>query len=431
MIAARQTWALLIALMVVLAADAAVRLWPEHLPQEIWLPVVQPDDALAIEIRGHERQTRLVREGDGWAVDGLGYPADAQRVRALLKRLGGGVALKTPVDAGDHARYGLDGADRVVVEVTGAEGPLLRLIVGHDAPGGATWVRLPDRDEVYLARIGGREALTRSPGEWRDRSVLSVPPGEIVAIRAAGAHLVRDRAPDDRDGTGHGAWRLADDPTVAVDQELIDALTRMLGGLTAQEVLASDHPAGLDRPVAVVEVELRDGTVHSLTLGRTADGAYARSAPGAPIHRIAPQLVDLLASGPAAWRDRTLLAVDGIVRMTLIEGDEARVAELDRRTRTWALVEPRGLDGDPRAMAATAAALSRLRADRLLEGVSAADAGLPGPARVVLVDERGGEHLVEVGGPVDGAGQVHVRVGDRIGAVSGQTWRALRRAWLR
>lgn len=160
----------------------------------------------------------LERRGADWWLVGPGEGlADGKLVETLLAGLAPGVSLGLPLDS-ERDRYGLGNADVVTVRLDG-EDVAATLYVGGDAPGGDTFVRLPERPDVFRAAIGGREAFARPASAWRDRTLVAGDPADVDQVVFHGLTFSR---------TGDG-WRLEGPElpvggTLDVDNARVDAL---------------------------------------------------------------------------------------------------------------------------------------------------------------------------------------------------------------
>ncbi|MEZ4241264.1 MAG: hypothetical protein R3F59_34925 [Myxococcota bacterium] len=130
---------------------------------------------------------------------------------------------------------------------------LLTLEVGHDAGGGATFVRWPDALIVYRARIGGRDRFARPAAGWADRDVVGLAPDDVLTLRIPGV-VDAHRA----DGSWVGADGPVDGPTVA---RVVAELAR----LRAAGVVG-ERSVDWDGPVVTLGAADRDVT---LTLGHS------------------------------------------------------------------------------------------------------------------------------------------------------------------
>ena len=156
-----------------------------------WIALTQGDETL-----------RMERSDDGWAVvQPYRHSADPTAVDAIVDVLAAGVVPDARVDEGEHDRYGLDGADPIRVEAGDPDQTLGALYVGNDAVDGTTFVRFAGAEEVYRARIGGRDRYDRPAGAWRNPRLLQLPVDRITSIAVA------------RDDGQPTAWRLLTTPS--------------------------------------------------------------------------------------------------------------------------------------------------------------------------------------------------------------------------
>jgi len=403
------------------------------------LPAFEPATATWLALTHGDETLRMERSDDGWAVvQPYRHSADPTAVDAIVDVLAAGVVPDARVDAGEHDRYGLDGADPIRVEAGDPDQTLGALYVGNDAVDGATFVRFAGADEVYRARIGGRDRYDRPAGAWRNPRLLQLPVDRITSIAVArddGQRIEIRRTP--ALGTGApGAWTLADDPTFPVDPALADAFTGALASLQATEVLSPDHPAGLDPAGGTLTLTLDDGRTHELLLGIEGDAGFSTRPSRDAVYRLSGRLVHRLLADRDRWRDHTLLALDPAQIRVLewIEGTDRVRLERDDRTGQWFARDP-NLDIDARAVAATAGFLARARAERFVP-IPADQAGLPGTRSISIVAERA--WTLQLGAPapgaLDGVDAVYVRIAeqpDRIGLMEADLVSRLAQAFAR
>lgn len=419
---AAATWRLLGAIAVVGGLDVAARSWVGAANAPLpTLPAVDPATVSWVVLTHGDERLRLERSDAGWeVVSPYHHPADPVAVERLLSPLTRGLRPDGRVGRGDLEPYGLDGADPVKVELGSGESALVSLYVGHDAPGGATFVRFPDDDLVVRANLGGRARFDRPARAWRDGRLWEVPVDRITTlqvVRPEGTVTLR---------LGGIGWSLAEDPAFPVDPALSQAIVAAVADLRAPEVLSADHPAGLDPPAGTLTLTLDDGSTRSARLGRVGDGAFAAIDGRDGVYRLDPRLVDRLLADREGWRDNTLWSVEPEALRELVwVGDGSSVrAVRDPRTGTWV-----GSDADPRALDAAARFLVRARVERFV-AVPPAEAGFPSGRSIRVIGER--THTLELGGPgvIDGRPAVHVRDPgrpDRIGLLEADV---ARRLWL-
>jgi hypothetical protein len=198
---------------------------------ELRLPDLAPADVEQIEVAGPADTVRLVREGEGWTVNGAA--ADPAEVRKLFAALADSATTTELVarNAVSHGRLGVDASGRRLV-VRGAGGVLLDLILGGPGSGYlSSYARLAGANEVYLMRgqLGG--LVGRDAGSWRDRRIAAVPGDSVgrIVIRRAGGEVVLSREGD--------AWRVAGSPADTA------AVRRLLGALADITAIGFATPA--------------------------------------------------------------------------------------------------------------------------------------------------------------------------------------------
>jgi hypothetical protein len=141
-------------------AAAAIDVWvhrPVQIDVEQALPglaSVPPEQVEQVMLaRGNDR-VALNRVEGGWTQDGSDI--GSERVGDLLSGFSEGVTFDARVDVGHLEDYGLKSGAGIRVELLGEFGANA-LYVGRDVAGGSTYVRFPDDDVVYRARVGGQQ----------------------------------------------------------------------------------------------------------------------------------------------------------------------------------------------------------------------------------------------------------------------------------
>jgi hypothetical protein len=444
----RNTWRLLAGLIGLLAVD----LWVHHqaTADQAPLPAIPKVDPLTVHrISLTEGDTLVVLErqtADDWQITApFAYPADHASVQGILGALREGVPMDVQVDREDFETYGLQSPDAILVEVAGEAGALATFYVGANAAGGSTFVRFPDADAIYRARIGGRHRFDRLPGEWRDHMVLRFDPSILDGItleRDDGTtlQLARSAAGLDAQGGAHlGPWRFDGDPDFPVDQQTVEAVATGLSQLRAGEILSADHPAGLDAPTLTATLRFATDEHQVLVFGRTPDGVYIRREGAPEVFHIAPSVLDRLMLPRPAWRERQFVLADRaqMHRLSLVEPGLTTVLEQDPATSSWTVITPANVDADLRESMFAARALADLRADELA-AVTPTVAGFPSQTLLIVTLLDGRTLTVEIGAPVPGRPPgreaVYVRTPgepDRIGMLSAVTLSRIRKAFAR
>ena len=402
------------------------------------LPALDREAATRIEITSVTEKIVVEKTApDTWKLTApLSYDADGALVSDVLSVFRKEIAMDVRVDSGNDETSGLDANDGLVVEIwSGGEEPAISLIVGFDAVGGSSFVRLSGDPGIYRARVGGRARYAVPSAGWRNRTLLRVDPQKIVGIdviRPGEVHLVR--GPADSAGTP-GDWQLDPDPGWPIDQGAVRGLVQALGVLRADEILDASFDGGFDPPAAGVYVTLEDGTEQKMVVGshveRTA--AFIRVEGKAEVFRVPIDTARALVRPLADYRDKTLLAFtpNDLETMSLTEGRNHVVLRQDLATRMWQVVEPKNVDMDPKLVMFALRALSSLRALDVVETDPTA-AGLDRPrARFEVTFFDGTAAAVEVGNDVPNSELVYVRKagGGPVMVLARKTVEGLRRAF--
>ena len=221
----------------------------------------------------------LERSGGAWTVASAGgFPADTAAVSAILTAVEGAVA-GSPVSRNPERQTELqvDGAGGVRVTLDGGTTTRADFLVGKTGSDfTASYVRPAAGDDVFLVRGISRNLFDRRQG-YRDRTLLSFAPGEVVGLdwTAADSSWTLDRADSGWVVTSpDGEWGMADDTQV-------DLVMRVASALTAEGFFAGDADtldAGLDPPVHVLTARFADGTERTVEFGRinASQQRYAR-----------------------------------------------------------------------------------------------------------------------------------------------------------
>lgn len=325
--------------------------------------------------------------------------ADQAAVRALLLGFRKELPLDVKVDeaSGEKlAEYGLDAGSAIVVELFGAgEEPKLSFILGKDAPGGSSFVRLPGSDAVYRARVGGRHRFERPPAAWRNRVLLGFPVEDARSLRISRAGA----EPYSLTRVDGGPWALSPAADFPVDQDAVEGALKALSGLKAGELLDPSVDGGFSPPAATAEVVLADGRTLKLELGAAATEGAAIVRAGAVVGRVAAGPVARLRAAPGDWRDLRLLAFarEEVDTLRLAMGGEEVILQQDLASGLWRAIQPANVDIDVKLVFFAINTMAELKGERLVEGDPAA-LGLSPPRFTVTARLIGGaEQTLRVG----------------------------------
>jgi hypothetical protein len=244
-------------------------------------PGFERERAVKIEVAGKSADEGIVLEkgASGWVVPAeAGYPADPEGVREILDFVGSARADRKVSD--NPAKRGVFEVDDsgLKVKVEGAEGAVLaHFVVGKSGPDFlSTYVRREDSDEVYLIDQSLRRIFVRvGPRQWRDKAIFRLAGPDITKLR-----WTREGKTVALEADASGNWTLTAPATAPARRDEVEALRNALATLQSDDFATGITPsaAGLDAPYARMEFTLRDGTSHTLEVGKENDRSqrYAR-----------------------------------------------------------------------------------------------------------------------------------------------------------
>ncbi len=187
----------------------------------------QPAEAARFSIATADEEVVLVRDDEGWQLDG-GLPADDGKVGEVLEKLAKATAAwPVATSAATAERFEVTEENfqrRLVIE--GEDGETARLYLGTSPGYRRVHARAEGADEVYSIDFSNYEAPTDS-GQWLDKTLLR-PQGELVALR-------RDDGWSLERGEDAGEWLV--DGTAA-DQDAADGLVGRFEDLSVLGVAA-------------------------------------------------------------------------------------------------------------------------------------------------------------------------------------------------
>ena len=264
--------------------------------------------AIRIE-RSDGPPVRLQRTDTTWVVaptdTAATYPADGRAVTQLFDTLPSlqvsAVATRQP---DNHPRYGVDSTGtRVTMLGTGNE-PLGSLIVGRTRiqrpqsqgrsqnpmqrmrrrRGGTpiTYVRAPDRPDVYAVEQSLRTVANRSVEDWREKRIWAVDRSDVqridFTVPGDSSFTMQRAAPDDTaSAVGPSTWVSRGD---TLSSSAASSVLRTLSSPQADGFVIGTTPDALGEPRYQIRLHLRDGSRRTLRLYPPSDGAYRGVASG-------------------------------------------------------------------------------------------------------------------------------------------------------
>lgn len=210
-------------------------------------PDFQKEKAHALVIRKGTKTITLNRADTAspWIVTGRGERVQAdtfamETLLASLTRLKGlDVVSRNPEKV---AVYGLDDPDTIHLTVRDQDGAIImQLQVGKDL--GAlrgTYVKVPDRSEVYLETESLRHALDKEGdwiAAWREKTVLAALKEQIRSVRIAqgSGETIELAYRSVEDGSAQGAWWLLQPEEGKAKSEAVDPMLDALCALKARD----------------------------------------------------------------------------------------------------------------------------------------------------------------------------------------------------
>lgn len=298
-------------------------------------------------------------------------------------------------EAADLAPFGL-AEPAVSVTFATPDGEPLTLSVGDETPtGGDRYAAVGDR--VILVANFVESTLNRTTFELRDRSILEFTGPDVTSftVEQGGGTL--------RFAKADGNWRIVEPLAARADFGLVEALVGRLGSgemvVVESESAADDAlaPFGLDAPRLTATVEVA-GERHTLLVGdeNPETTVYARAAARGLVFTIDAALVDDLARGADAYREKDLFdfrPFNAAALSVLRDGrtirfekgpaaeDEDAGEDAGGGEEAWRRIEPEPAAVERTEMDALLRALSNLRADSFVE--SRGGTGLDAPLATI------------------------------------------------
>jgi hypothetical protein len=152
-----------------------------------------------------------------------------------------------------------------------------KLLVGS-AKGDQYYVKVPDRDQVFLISKYSVERLTKKPADFRDKTVLDLKPADVVGLTidlTGGQKIDLQRQGED--------WKAAAPADLQPDPAKVKTL---ISGLTALKATGFADPGdarqAFAKPAGTLTIKLKDKGPVTLTFGALKDQDYPVQRVGAP-----------------------------------------------------------------------------------------------------------------------------------------------------
>ncbi len=255
----RMTAALAIALVLVVSYIFLVdRPQAKRAEEAKHLMQVAPKDVIRIALVSSKGAVELARrDATHWDVTNpIHVPAGSFAVSSLLDAVTGVVPQQSLGPAGTLKDYGLD-KPQAQITLTTSGGQAMTLGIGNPSPVGTTsYARLQPGGGLYQIDTSTKEALTKSAGELRQRTVADFANADVQKVRivSPAGTLVIGRVSGDR-------WMIEGPHSWPAEDFKV---TDLFFPLTTNEAKAfhdavtSLSPYDLDHPVVTVDLTLRD-----------------------------------------------------------------------------------------------------------------------------------------------------------------------------
>jgi hypothetical protein len=234
-----------------------------------------------IRLEGVEGESvSLVKRDDGWRLPEVNdFPADTSRVDQLIERLidlRTGTPVATSSGAKERFKVSDDSFERRITLAHGDES-LARLYLGNSPGMHRIRARADGKDEIYSVKMAAYDVPVKVE-DWEDKTLLSLPKSEIMAIEPNGLRIERvepvaesNSKKEQGSATPAPAWK-ADglEKGKRLQPEAVDKLARLLATLHFDRVLGQEanKDYGLEKPVLEVSLSRKGGDTRIYRLGK-------------------------------------------------------------------------------------------------------------------------------------------------------------------
>ena len=181
-------------------------------------------------------------------------------------------------DFADGAKPEESGLDRpAATATTYLKGGATKKVLVGKAKGDQFYIKVPDRDQVFLVSKYSVERLTKKPIDFRDKSIVDVKPEQIASVQIdfADKKIELQRAGEDWKATAPAD--LVVDPNKA--KAVVSGFTNLKAYAFADEAFAKE---GMAKPAGSVTVRLKDKTSFTLKFGALKEQDYPVQKVGTP-----------------------------------------------------------------------------------------------------------------------------------------------------
>jgi len=144
---------------------------------------VETKEITRIELKTSDGGTVLIKEGSDWVISPENFPADSQKVKAMLTIASDLTLTELISESKNYQRYDLGSSAGIVVKCWAKDDLKREMTIGKSAgSNNHTFVKLPGDDAVYHAKGDFRRKFDMERGAFRDKSVLTFDKNVIAEI---------------------------------------------------------------------------------------------------------------------------------------------------------------------------------------------------------------------------------------------------------
>jgi len=212
------------------------------------------------------------KEGEEWViggdVEGTVFPADTAGVNKALNAART-ATTKEMVSSNPEKQsiFQVDSTGAMIKIMAADSSVLADFVIGKSGSDYATnYVRPQGSDAVYVVGDRIKNQFDRPSRGMRDMFIFRVPKEEITRIEITRADSVMSlQAKDD------GSWEMLTPKQGMLKKDFASRLVNTLSNFRADEVTVGEHEnKGFEHPFLTVNVVLKNGTDHTVTVGDTA-----------------------------------------------------------------------------------------------------------------------------------------------------------------
>jgi len=219
----------------------------------------------ALLIQDGSNKVQLKKKENKWILTD-GFPADSDKVDALLKKLSGlqyNLPVATSPGALDRFKVARNNFERHLQLLSNGK-VLAELYLGTGAGARQSHVRSSQQESVYRVAMGSYD-LPVTPDAWQDKKILQFTVADVVAMKLDGLKLQRQDSdsPDSEKKKDTPLWVDNSLPSGStVNQLMVNEGLSKLASLRFTRILGSEEKPeyGLAEPLLTVNLVFKNGS---------------------------------------------------------------------------------------------------------------------------------------------------------------------------